>query len=56
MGKAEENKRLKRVAILDAALQLFTEDEYMLSDMCENIKRNKEMGIYDGAYEVVKQE
>ena len=36
------------------ALQLFTEDEYMLSDMCENIKRNKEMGIYDGAYEVVK--
>ena len=36
------------------ALQLFTEDEHMLTDMCENIKKNKTMGIYDGAYEVVK--
>ena len=33
---------------------LFLEDKTTLKDMCENIVRNKQMGIYDGAYEVVR--
>ena len=36
------------------ALELFTEDEVTLRDMCENIKKNKAMGIYDGAYKAVE--
>ncbi|MBR3538522.1 MAG: hypothetical protein IKN79_05560 [Eubacterium sp.] len=36
------------------ALELFTEDEVTLRDMCENIKMNKKMGIYDGAYRAVE--
>ena len=35
-------------------IRLFTEDNVTLNDMCENIVRNKSLGIYDGAYEVVK--
>ena len=35
-------------------LRLFLDDETTLSDMCGNIIRNKSLGIYDGAYEVVK--
>ena len=36
-------------------MKLFMQDDSILTDMCENIKRNKLDGIYDGAYEVVKQ-
>lgn len=36
-------------------MKLFMQDDSILTDMCENIKRNKADGIYDGAYEVVKQ-
>ncbi|MBO4449698.1 MAG: hypothetical protein J5777_03865 [Clostridiales bacterium] len=35
-------------------IRLFKDDNCTLKDMCENIVRNKSMGIYDGAYEVVK--
>ncbi len=35
-------------------LELFMNDPVLLEDMCHNIVRNKEMGIYDGAYEAVK--
>ena len=35
-------------------LRLFIDDETMLADMCGNIMRNKTLGIYDGAYQVVK--
>ncbi len=35
-------------------MQLFLEEETILKDMCENIIKNKEAGIYDGAYEAVK--
>ena len=35
-------------------INLFLNDNTTLKDMCENIIRNKQMGIYDGAYEVVK--
>ena len=35
-------------------LRLFIEDDTMLADMCGNIMRNKSLGIYDGAYQVVK--
>lgn len=35
-------------------LKLFVEEKKFFCDMCDNIVRNKEMGIYDGAYEVVK--
>lgn len=35
-------------------LQLFLEEKNTLIDMCENIVRNKKMGIYNGAIEVVK--
>ena len=30
------------------------DDNTTLKDMCENIIRNKSLGIYNGAYEVVK--
>ena len=35
-------------------IQLFMQDQSMLAGMCENIMKNKEMGIYDGAYKVVE--
>lgn len=35
-------------------IQLFMQDKSLLRDMCDNIKKNKEMGIYDGAYKVVE--
>ena len=34
--------------------ELFLEDDVTLKDMCENIIRNKQSGIYNGAYEAVK--
>jgi len=33
---------------------LFLEDKEILGDMCANIIKNKEAGIYDGAYKVVE--
>ena len=33
---------------------MFMKDEKMLSDMCESIKVNKTIGLYDGAYKVVE--
>ena len=35
-------------------MKLFMQDDSILTGMCENIKRNKADGIYDGAYEAVK--
>ena len=35
-------------------IELFMNDSVTLSDMCVNIVRNKSMGIYDGAYQVVR--
>ena len=35
-------------------LELFLEDENYLSSMCDAIERNKQVGIYDGAYKVVE--
>ena len=35
-------------------LSLFMNEETLLFDMCDAIVRNKEMGIYDGAYKVVE--
>ncbi len=35
-------------------VDMFLEDETFLKDMCANIVRNKTMGVYNGAYEVVK--
>ncbi|MBQ6752577.1 MAG: hypothetical protein IJR10_02245 [Clostridia bacterium] len=35
-------------------IDLFMNDNVTLKDMCDNIIKNKSMGIYDGAYEVVK--
>ena len=35
-------------------IRLFIDDETTLADMCGNIMRNKTLGIYDGAYQVVK--
>lgn len=35
-------------------LQLFMKEKTLLQDMCENIKKNKALGIYDGAYKVVE--
>ena len=35
-------------------IRLFLEDNTTLKSMCENIIRNKSLGIYDGAYEVVR--
>ena len=34
--------------------ELFMEDKTTLRSMCENIIRNKQIGIYDGAYKVVE--
>ncbi len=35
-------------------IQLFMEDKSLLKDMCDNIMRNKSIGLYDGAYKVVE--
>ena len=35
-------------------IRLFKDDDTTLADMCGNIIRNKSLGIYDGAYQVVK--
>ncbi len=35
-------------------LELFLKEKSLLFDMCDCIERNKNSGIYDGAYEVVK--
>lgn len=35
-------------------IELFLKDDRFLADMCDNIERNKKMGIYDGAYKVVE--
>lgn len=35
-------------------LQMFLDDEQYFENMCRNIIRNKEQGIYDGAYKVVE--
>ncbi len=35
-------------------LDLFLKEENVLINMCENIKQNKAVGIYDGAYKVVE--
>ncbi len=35
-------------------LDLFLKEENLLINMCENIKQNKAVGIYDGAYKVVE--
>lgn len=35
-------------------LKLFIEEDTLFKDMCSNIVKNKKMGIYDGAYKVVK--
>ncbi len=35
-------------------IELFMNDNVTLRDMCDNIVRNKSMGIYDGAYKVVE--
>lgn len=35
-------------------LDLFMEDKDFLISMCENIKKNKTQGLYDGAYKVIE--
>lgn len=35
-------------------LQLFLEDESLITNMCTNIIHNKELGIYNGAYKVIE--
>lgn len=35
-------------------LDLFLKEDIILNDMCENIMKNKETGLYDGAYKVVE--
>lgn len=35
-------------------LDLFMEDKDLLISMCENIKKNKDQGLYDGAYKVIE--
>ena len=35
-------------------IDLFLSDASLLRSMCESIMRNKEMGIYDGAYKVIE--
>ncbi len=34
---------------------MFMNDERFLADMCENIKVNKSIGLYDGAYKVIEE-
>ena len=47
MGKAEENKRLKRVAILDAALQLFTDQGWSKTSISDIAARS---GVAKGTF------
>ena len=35
-------------------VKLFMTEDDILYNMCEQIKKNKTMGLYDGAYEAVK--
>ena len=35
-------------------LELFLTDKNLLEDMCRNIERNNDAGIYSGAYKVVE--
>lgn len=35
-------------------IDLFMQDEKLLTEMCESIKLNKSIGLYDGAYKVVE--
>ncbi|MCR4842344.1 MAG: hypothetical protein K5840_03660 [Eubacterium sp.] len=35
-------------------MKLFLKDDAFLEDMCDNIRRNNEQGLYNGAYEAVK--
>lgn len=35
-------------------IELFMQDQAFFNDMCDNIVRNKEQGIYDGAYKVIE--
>jgi hypothetical protein len=35
-------------------IDMFLNEDDLLNDMCENIKVNKSIGIYDGAYKVVE--
>ena len=35
-------------------IDMFMKDDKLLSDMCESIKINKTVGLYDGAYKVVE--
>ena len=35
-------------------IDMFMKDEKLLTEMCESIKLNKKMGLYDGAYKVVE--
>lgn len=35
-------------------MELFLSDDSFLTDMCDNIVKNKTAGIYDGAYRVVE--
>lgn len=35
-------------------LSLFIRDRSLIEEMCQNIKKNKKLGIYDGAYKAVK--
>ena len=35
-------------------IDLFLKEDGLLFDMCDNIVKNKSIGIYDGAYKVVE--
>ena len=35
-------------------IDIFMQDDRLLADMCESIKANKSVGVYDGAYKVVE--
>jgi len=35
-------------------IRIFLSDGTLLKDMCKNIEKNKEAGIYNGAYKVVE--
>lgn len=35
-------------------IDLFMNEDVLLKDMCENIKKNRTIGLYDGAYKVVE--
>ncbi len=35
-------------------IDMFMKDEKLLTEMCDSIKANKTIGLYDGAYKVVE--